>query len=70
MKNLELTVGQEYRLEEWTHFSVGVVTKVTPKWVYIEGTYRTANKWILREKILGAYPINKTGVIISQMYDH
>jgi hypothetical protein len=73
MKNekIELEIGKEYRLQEWSHFSVGIVDKVTPKWVHIQGTYRTANKWILREKILGAYVMGKgKAVIISQMYDH
>ena len=71
MKDLELTIGKEYTIYTWAHFSVGIVEKVTPKWVLIQGTYRTPkNKWILREKITSYYQHTGGGVIISQMYDH
>ena len=72
MNNLEFEIGAEYTIYVGRHFSVGIVDKVTPKWIHIQGTYRTADKWILREKIVAPTYKHRKGpaVIISQMYDH
>ena len=51
MNNIELEIGKEYFIWTGRTFSVGTPDKVTPKWVHIIGGYRTADKWILREKI-------------------
>ena len=49
----EFEIGKEYKIQDSVnHFSVGIVDKVTPKWIHIVGTYRTADKWILRDKII------------------
>jgi hypothetical protein len=71
MTNQNLEIGKEYFIWTGRYFSVGVVRKVTPKWVCIDGTYRTPkNKWILREKITDTKGYGEPIVIISQMYDH
>lgn len=71
MTDLEFEIGKEYRIYVGTHFSIGIVDKVTPKWIRIQGTYRTPkNKWILREKIeSNSYKMREGNpIIISQMY--
>lgn len=70
----ELEIGKEVivRTNKGWNFSIGIVTKVTPKWVHLEGTHRTPkSKWILRENIHSVNLFRSGGaVIISQMYDH
>jgi hypothetical protein len=73
-KMSELEIGKEVivRTNKGWNFSIGIVTKVTPKWVHLEGTHRTPkSKWILRESIHSVDLFRSGGaVIISQMYDH
>jgi len=71
MENLEIGNEVIIRTNNGWNFSIGIVTKITPKWVHIEGTHRTPkSKWILREKIHSVSLFGNRGVIISQMYDH
>lgn len=70
MNNIELEIGKEYFIWTGRTFSVGTPDKVTPKWVHIQGGYRTATKWILREKITSASLYGSRIVLTSQMYDH
>lgn len=68
---IELIIGKEYFIRTGRNFSVGVVSKVSDKWVHLEGTYRTPkSKWVLREKITSASLYGSRPIIISQMFDH
>jgi hypothetical protein len=67
----DLEIGKEVivRTNNGWNFSIGIVTKVTPKWVHLEGTHRTPkSKWILRENIHSVSLFRTKSVIISQMY--